>query len=307
MPDGVTSPLEGGAPLQELLLSPSLLRKIQGLRLITKRPLPGPRHGDLRSPRAGLSLEFTDFREYHPGDDERRIDWHVAARSDELYVRVFEAEENVLCELILDHSASMASPEPRKFEYAKALTAALGFVALQGGHQVQLMAFAAGLTYPVRTLTGRRSAADLLRTLEATVAEGPTAMESSVTRRIYEHPLPGITFIVSDLYDTEGFVNGLKALRSTGREIVVCHLLTREELTPPQEGAFEWIDSETGADLQVTLDPATLDLYAAARDEWLASIRSLCAGLAVRYVLVVSDEPLEELLLITLRKEGVLR
>ena len=102
----------------------------------------------------------------------------------------------------------------------------------------------------------------------------------------------GPTFVVSDLYDTEGFHAGLRLLRGSGREVVVIHVLTRAELAPPQEGAFEWRDVETGAELEVTLDPATLALYDAALRDWLASIRSICARLAVRYVLAVSDEPL---------------
>lgn len=284
-----------------------MLHKIQGLRLMTSRPLPGPRHGDLRSPRSGLSLEFADYREYHPGDDERRIDWHVAARSDELYVRVFEGEENIRCELLIDHSASMASPEPQKFAYAKAVAAALGFVALQGGHQVQLMAFADGLAYPVRALNGRRGVADLVGALKALATGGTTDMAHALTRRGHEQPLPGITFILSDLYDTEGLFAGMKALRSTGREVVLCHILSRAELSPPREGAFEWVDAETGAELQVTLDPATLALYSAALEEWITSIRSACAQLAVRYIQTVTDEPLEKLILLTLRKEGILR
>jgi uncharacterized protein (DUF58 family) len=284
-----------------------LLQKLQGLRLVTRRALPGPRYGDLRSPRPGLSLEFADFREYHPGDDERRIDWHVAARTDELYVRVYEGEENIRCEILIDRSASMASPEPGKFAYAKALAAALGFVALQSGHHVQFAGFSDQLAYPVPALAGRRNVADLLASVGACTAEGGTNMEQALARRVHEQPAPALTFVVSDLYDTEGFHAGLKLLRGSGREVVVIHVLTRAELAPPQEGAFEWRDVETGAELEVTLDPATLALYDAALRDWLASIRSICARLAVRYVLAVSDEPLDHLLLLTLRKEGVLR
>lgn len=137
------------------LLRKEMLQRLARLRLRPDRPLPGPSHGDLRSPRQGVSLEFADYREYHPGDDERRIDWHVAARTGEFYVRQFQGEESLRYELVLDQSASMGYGDPSKLAYAATVAAALGYIALRSGHDVQMMTFADGLYLQGPPLRGR--------------------------------------------------------------------------------------------------------------------------------------------------------
>lgn len=289
------------------LLDPKVLHQLERLRLATRRPVAGPRHGELRSSRYGASQEFADYREYHPGDDERRIDWYVAARSDEYFVRLYEGEENVRVDFLVDQSASMGFGVPTKLRYARALTAALGLIALSGGHQVQIATFSEGLTSTSTPVTGRRNITRLLQTLTDHAAGGGTDLGAGIAQRLHQDPRPGITFILSDLYDTSGLEEGIKLLRSRGREVCVFHILSSEELHPPQEGAFELVDSETGEELEIALDAATLQLYHDALREWLAKRRSLCTLWNVTYILVDTTKPLDDLLLLRLRKEGILR
>lgn len=287
-------------------LPAALLARLDRLRLCPLRPLPGPWRGDLRSIRRGTSLEFADYRAYHPGDDERRIDWYVAARTGDYVVRVYEDEENLQVDLLLDRSASMGFGRPDKLSYAASAAAAIGYVALRNGHQVAAIPFADGLAGPVRPLHGLKGAPDLFRQLAAAQAFGGTAFLTSLRERVAQERRPGLTFILSDLYDG-AWRAGVDLLLQHGREVCLLHVLTPAETRPDAEGAFEWIDAETGERLEIAVDGDTLALYAEAFASWMEGIRSFCALRGVRYVPVTTDVALEQLLLVTLRKEGILR
>ena len=90
------------------LLEPALLARLEAMQLVTRRRLAGSLAGEHRSTRHGSSLDFADQREYHPGDDFRRIDYHVLARLDQLLIRLYEADDDLLVRLVVDTSASMA-------------------------------------------------------------------------------------------------------------------------------------------------------------------------------------------------------
>ncbi|MBO0778852.1 MAG: DUF58 domain-containing protein, partial [Ktedonobacteraceae bacterium] len=112
-------------------LDASILQRLDTLALLTRRPMASGRPGRRRSPQAGSSMEFADFRRYAPGDDFRRIDWRAYARLERLFLRVFEAEENITVTILIDCSDSMHHGTPSKAELALQLAAALSYVALK--------------------------------------------------------------------------------------------------------------------------------------------------------------------------------
>src|SRR5436305_3367859 len=112
-------------------LDASVLQRLDTLALLTRRPLATGRQGRRRSPLAGSSMEFADFRRYAPGDDFRRIDWRAYARLERLFLRVFEAEENITVTILIDCSTSMDHGIPTKASLATALAAALAYIAFK--------------------------------------------------------------------------------------------------------------------------------------------------------------------------------
>src|SRR5258708_21006901 len=112
-------------------LDASTLQRLDTLPLITRRSMATGRPGRRRSPLAGSSMEFADYRRYSPGDDFRRIDWRAYARLERLFLRVFEAEENITVTILIDCSDSMHQGTPAKMELAISLPAALPYVALK--------------------------------------------------------------------------------------------------------------------------------------------------------------------------------
>src|SRR5438034_8353249 len=111
-------------------LEAEVLQRLDSLALLTRRPMASGRPGRRRSPLAGSSMEFADYRRYTPGDDFRRIDWRAYARLERLFLRVFEAEENLTVTVLVDRSDSMSYGLPKKASLAMELASALAYVAL---------------------------------------------------------------------------------------------------------------------------------------------------------------------------------
>src|SRR5215467_3431961 len=112
------------------LLSPEFLLQLERLALLSRRAFRGRVQGERRSPRKGMSVEFSDYRPYGVGDDLRYVDWNIYARLDRLYVKLFVDEEDLCLHVLLDASASMGWGEPSKLLYGARLAAALGFIGL---------------------------------------------------------------------------------------------------------------------------------------------------------------------------------
>ena len=114
----------------QVLLSADFLAQLERLALLSRRAFRGRVKGERRSPRKGISVEFSDYRPYGHGDDLRYVDWNIYGRLDRLYVKLFVDEEDLCLNLLLDASASMSFGEPSKLDYGARLAAALGFVGL---------------------------------------------------------------------------------------------------------------------------------------------------------------------------------
>ena len=112
------------------MLDPAFLRKLERLSLVAKKVFTGQLKGERRSAKRGTSVEFADYRNYSLGDDLRYVDWNTYARLEKLFLKLFLEEEDLHVYLLVDASASMQFGEPSKFDYARRLAAALGYVGL---------------------------------------------------------------------------------------------------------------------------------------------------------------------------------
>ena len=222
------------------LLSPSLLGRLERFQLATRRSLAGYLSGEHRSPRHGSSLDFADYRVYHPGDDFRLIDYNLMARLDLVLIKLFEADDELDVRLLIDTSASMGSDG--KLLHAQQLAAAIGFVALVRRDTVSVHTFPEDR--PAPRFTGRRASAQLFRHLENLTASGPTTVVQAVLHHLSRRGRPGLTVLISDLLTPE-WERGVSRLPARGGDLVVVHVLSRRELKPELYGDLEIIDRET--------------------------------------------------------------
>jgi uncharacterized protein (DUF58 family) len=209
------------------LLEPALLARLEALQLGTRRPLAGFMSGEHRSRRHGTSLDFADYREYHPGDDFRRIDYHLYARLDVLLLKLYEAEEDLHLRLLVDTSASMGLSG--KLETAQRVAAALGFVALTRRDPVSVHTFP--LDRPAPRFLGRGAVPTFFQHLESLGATGTTDFAAAVSHLLARPGPPGLTVVLSDLLTPE-WEPALSRLPARGSDVVIIHVLAPGELDP---------------------------------------------------------------------------
>jgi uncharacterized protein (DUF58 family) len=301
-PAGPIDPARGGSSGDDpYLLEPALLARLERLQLGTRRPLSGRFGGDHRSRRYGTSLDFADYREYHPGDDFRRIDYQLYARLDVLLIKLFDAEDDLTVRLLLDTSASMAGTKLRQ---AIRVAAALGFVSLVRRDAVTVHTFP--LERPAPRFAGRAATLPLFRHLARLRPEGDTRFARACTDLLSRPGPPGVTVVISDLL-TDEWEQGLSRLPARGGLVVVVHVLDREELHPALVGDYDFVDRETGTTVAVSLSPATVADYERLVAAWTDEVAARCRRAGATYVRLLSDEDLGEALLGGWRDEGVLR
>jgi uncharacterized protein (DUF58 family) len=285
------------------LLDPALLARLEALQLGTRRRLAGHFAGEHRSVRHGSSVDYADYRQYHPGDDFRRIDYFLYARLGVLNVKLFEAEEDLHLRILLDTSASMGTGD--KLPCARRVAAALGFVALTRRDPVSVHSFP--LERPAPRFAGRAAVPALFAHLERLTAGGETPFAAAVTSLLARPGPLGLTVVVSDLL-TPQWEAALGRLPSRGGDVVVVQVLDPEELHPSSlAGDLELVDSESGRRVAVSLAPETVAQYERLAAEWVQRVEARCRQVGAGYVRLLTTDDLESTLLGAWRSAGVLR
>ena len=288
----------------DTLLEPADLELIRRLSLNVKRRAAGQATGEQRSPALGGGIEFADYREYAPGDDVRQVDWTVFLRLRKLLVKLCAEEKELTLLVLLDQSASMASGEASKFRQGQKIAAVLAGIALASGNRAGVLGWGARLHEVAAPVRGQRSIpvlADRIRRMEPAGEGHPLACVRQFASQ-YGHRC--LAVLVSDLLhpDWSAVLSGLTA---SGCEAHVLHLLSAEELDPPQRGEITLVDRETGAEAALHLDAPLLDRYRAEVSQWTGQVATQCRAGGLGYALVRSDAPLPRLFLDALKKEGL--
>ncbi len=289
--------------MTDLLLTPTFLAALDRLALVSRRLRAGAYKGERRSPRRGGSVEFADFREYAPGDDFRQIDWNAYARLEKLFLRLFVEEEDATVHVLLDASQSMAWGEPRKWESAQRVAAALGYIALVGLDR--LSAATLGAHSVLRPLRGKKNALAFFTWLAERQPAGQATPAITLRQYAARARRAGPLIVISDLMD-DGWREGILELATQHYEVTVVHLVAPQELVPAFEGDLKLVDSETAAAIEITADYDLLARYRARAQTWQAEWQHFCAARAINYVGVTTATPFQDLVLSILRQRGIL-
>lgn len=218
-------------------LDPAVLDRLSGLALVARTVVEGFMSGQHRSPHRGSSVEFAQHREYVPGDELRRVDWKVFARSNRLVVKEFVEETNLTCSLLVDASESMAygSIGWRKFDYARWCAAALTHLTLAQRDTVGLVLFDATDRHKVPPASGAVQLKAILDVLEKAEPTGPTQIGSVLNWLSTRLRRRGLVAVFSDFFDDlDRVVEGLRRLVFGGHEPILFQILD------PQETRFEF-------------------------------------------------------------------
>ena len=286
------------------LLDPPLLRRLEGLALRVRRAVSGQMGGERRSTARGRSVEFADFRSYSAGDDFRLIDWNAYARLDRFMLRLFVAEQELPLSIFVDLSGSMDWGRPNKATTAKRLAGAIAYVALAALDRVRLTVFAAGPTSGGAPYRGRRAVAELFSRLESFPVGGPTDYSRLVWPIARQRR--GMTVLITDGLGDSPIDPAISALGGARQEGAVLQLLAPEEIAPDWNGDARLRDAETEVEREFTLTPATRTAYVSALARRTHEIERSAHRRGLRFARLSTDQPIEDMVLQTMRGLGLL-
>ncbi len=296
--------------MPDSLLTPELLRRLEQFQLLAARRAKSSARGERRSRARGQSVEFADYRNYVPGDDFRYLDWNLYGRLEKLFLKLYEEERELPVTIFLDSSESMAFGVPRKFDFARQVAAAVGYVALCGFDRVSVVAFpdAVGegaVRGALRSVRGRKSALEFFRNLGRVTAQGTAAFNEVLRRGALSARQAGVAVVLSDFLDPAGYDAGLTSLGGRGFQVSAVQILSPEEVNPGVFGDLRLIDSESGYQEEVTFGRYRLAAYQQTVQNFCQRLREFCQSRGINFFMTASDTRLEQLLLRQLREAEV--
>jgi len=273
-------------------VDPAVLARIGNLEMVAKTVVDGLINGTHRSPFFGASVDFAEHRGYVAGDDIRRVDWRVYARTDKYYIKEFEADSNSNFSVLLDVSKSMSFGEKiSKLDYAKTLAACLTYLANQQRDRVGLVTFDEGIVDHVPPSAKHMDV--VLHTLDRAKAERPGHLVAPIKRLAEHFGRRGIIVVISDFYaEPEEVFDAVGLLRFRGNDVVLFHVLD------PQEVDFSFVEPSSFEDLesgdQIPVVPAALaEQYRSLVAAHIEALTTRASQQQIDYMVLNTSQPLD--------------
>jgi uncharacterized protein (DUF58 family) len=282
-----SSPVSGAR-----FVDPAVLARIGNLELVARNVVDGVINGLHRSPYFGASVDFAEHRGYVPGDDIRRVDWRVFARTDKYFVKEFEADSNANFSVLLDVSKSMAfGTKITKLDYGKTLAACLTYLVSKQRDRVGLVTFDEDIVDHVPPSAKHLDV--VLHALDRVQARRPGRLGPPL-RKLAEHfGRRGIVVVISDLYEEpQEVMDALSLIRYRGNDVILFHLLDPSEVDFSFDGAASFEDLESGEQLPVVPD-ALAAQYRQLVKEHIAALTAKASEQRVDYQFLNTSVPLD--------------
>ncbi|CAM3416043.1 DUF58 domain-containing protein [Cytobacillus oceanisediminis] len=283
----------------------ALLGRLQKRKVVVKTRKRGIHAGSRQSNKFGSSMEFSDFRAYQPGDDIRQIDWNVFGRTQKHYIKRFLDEQELSIAVYLDATSSMTKIHS-KWEYAKGLAAALSFMVLAGEDRLLFAAVSSEGIQPVK----RKGSVYSRRTfLEIQKHEGG-AMAKNFLGCLKDSLLKQqqLAILITDGFEPiKEWESLLKKLKGLKQEFWFFQVLANEELAPSYSGDMKLIDSETGTEVNVSLNSSILSDYEKRLKEHNKQLEAICKRYGGQYIFAPEVRDLQTILFRDLLAKGLVR
>jgi uncharacterized protein (DUF58 family) len=281
-------------------LDAGALARLSAQPLLARFPMEGTVSGHHKSPHRGSSVEFAEYRNYVPGDDIRRLDWRVFARTDRFYLKEFEAETNLRCYLVLDCSGSMGfvGKHQRKLDFARRLVASLAYLVIHQGDAAGLLCVNQRTVFDVPPRRNPAHLQTVLETLDKAEAEphGETGLIPALHDLAEKVRRRALVIVFSDFFcDPEQLLSCFQHLRFQKHDLAVFHLLDRMELEFKFDRPVRFGDLESSYSL--VTEPALIrERYLEQLQAFLERLRTGCHEFNADYRRVVTDEAFEKVL-----------
>lgn len=295
------------------LLDPTAIQRAEALGLHARYVVEGYMAGEHKSPFRGFSIEFTQHREYVPGDDIRHLDWKVLGRTDRYYLKQYEQETNYVAHILVDGSESMrygsglkgthggarkdvAPALVSKFDYGRTMAACLAYLILNQRDATAVALFDTALKHYIPRTGNLASLHNIMATLAAFQPAQATGIGGVLHQVAGQIRRKGIVILISDLFDDEqAILDGIQHLRFGGNEVIVFHTMDPYELEFPFQGNVEFNGLE--AIPKITTRPREVrKSYLREVQSFRTRLREGCERNSSHYVLVNTGHPLHEVL-----------
>lgn len=286
------------------LLGDDFLRRLDAYALAMRQMARGGSGGLRKSRALGTSVEFSDFREYAPGDDPRRVDWNAYARFDRLFLKLFMEEQETCVRILLDTSASMRF-DAAKWRLSLQLAAMIGYLALSRYDRAALATLSESNAEQSRAFHGRQSYPALVHALESAPEGGKTRLSQSV-RTLRTGAERGVCVLISDLFSLDGHEEALKYLQYQKQEVSVLHILSEAETRPELTGRVRLLDAEGEPPRDLDVTPDALEAYARALSDFEGENRAFCHARGIPYIRLDADIDFERDALRAMAQGGLL-
>jgi len=277
-------------------VDPKVLARVKDLELLAKTVVDGVINGLHRAPHFGASVDFAEHRGYVAGDDIRRVDWRLYARTDRYFIKQYEADTNANLAILLDVSKSMAfaSQGVSKLEYAKFLAACLAYLSHRQRDRVGITTFDEAIVTHVPPSAKHFNV--LLHTLDRAVAEKPGRLLANLDLLAERFRRRSIVVLISDLYEEpDRLIDAIKPYSFGGNDVVVFHVLDPAEIAFPYDEPSRFVDLESGDDVPVVPDRFA-EQYRQMVQEHIAALRARCTDARIDYALIETSTPLDQAL-----------
>jgi uncharacterized protein (DUF58 family) len=277
---------------------PKVLAGVKGLYLRSRFVVDGVMVGIHASRAKGVSSEFEEHRGYAPGDDTRHIDWKAFAKFDRYFIKEYHETTNLKATLVVDSSSSMgyASDGVSKFDYGSTLAASLAHLMLKQQDAVGLITFSDKIEKMLPPKGSHDHLFSILKVLEDAKPSGKTSAASVLQDLAASLKRRGLIILISDLLDKpEEVTKGLKQLRSRGSEVIVFHILDRDELEFPfrEPSLFQDLEDE----LSLLADPQAIrKAYLESLEALIDQYRQACVSHRIDYSLFDTSVALDRAL-----------
>jgi uncharacterized protein (DUF58 family) len=288
------------------LPDPELIAKIGNLKVRARQVVDGVLTGLHKSPQHGSSIEFAEHKEYSPGDDIRHMDWKAFARFDRYYIKKFEDETNLRGFLLLDGSKSMGYGEGdrNKLGYARLLSATLAYLLLRQQDSAGLVTFRERTETYIPPRATSTHLQELLESLVRLEPDGKTDIVASLEQTAEFLRGRNVVMIFSDFFDHRAETLKLLArLRARKQEIILFHILHRDEIDLPFDMLTEFVDMENEQELVLADPDAIRTEYRRVFGEFMETMRSGSLQHGIHYQLAITDQPPESVLLSYLNRQ----
>jgi uncharacterized protein (DUF58 family) len=289
------------------LFDEEFLKKLEYLKLVANRMVPGHMRGEHRARKKGTGVEFADYRPYVEGDDTKDVDWKAYLRLDKLILRIFDEEADLPIYLFVDSSLSMRFGEPSKFDYARKVAAALGYIGLLNLDRVSVIGFGSGVSEQIASKRGRNQIWRIFKFLERMEISGETSLERAFKAFFGTKRRRGLVVVASDFMDPAGFEPAFDFLRLFRHDVFNVHILTPEELKPQFPDEAMLVDSESGTSERLRMSPTLVAAYEAEMAKLRAGIEAYCARYGWGYVQTQTPIPFEDLVIEIFKQDRFIR